>query len=77
MTSYPPSKFTIEIMNRFIAKHKGKDEEKIVYYQAVRTLNIILITKSAEELPVEFKKHLRDIVKNNVITGDVFKNVPD
>lgn len=49
----------------------------MVYYQAVRSLNVILSTREAEELPVEFKKHLKDIASSVISAEEVFKNVPE
>lgn len=76
MTGYPPSKYSIDTMNTFIKLYEGKPEQKMIYSQAVRTLQVILSSRQARELTVEFKKHLKEIVESKVIGNEVFKNVP-
>jgi hypothetical protein len=67
MSNYLPSKYAIELIHFFIKAFENRPEYKVIYGQAVRTLNIILSTRQAAQLTVEFKKHLKEIVEKKDI----------
>lgn len=43
----------------------------------MRCLHIILSTREVEELTIEFKKHLKDIIESKVVQVEVLKNIPE